>query len=406
VKRLSGRLAPVALIGLVVVLGVAAIGMLASSGWPASEYRDRDFIQFRVGAKALLHGDSPYDATTWRALHAEEGSRFLEIQPVETSGPPYPLWTLFVALPFALPSLAVSAAAWLVVQLVLVCAGIAVLMGRLGALRDRAAVLLVVLITASFQPVLYLIANGSVTGFVCAALAFSVAAAIGRAPHRAGAFLALTLLKPQSLVVAAAVIVAGLDARSRRSLLAAALAVASALALASFILVPTWPVDAAAAAIALQTSTGSNATGWTLGRVVGGPAASVASVFALVLAFAIWWRRRAPEYRYLIAAVVPVSVFVSPHGWSHEQLYLLVSAVIVAASVAALRGRERLLGGVALLLIFAVLPWALFNSLDEAASAFVPIAVFALVVAIETLSRSPASIARSAWTLDPARADS
>ena len=382
------------------------IAALSLSGWPASAYRDLDFFQFRAGARALLEGASPYDASWWQAFHDREGSQVLAIlrrYSEATWTTPYPLWTFIVLLPFGAPPLAVSAAAWLVVQVGAVGAGVAALIARLRPLRDERTLVLVFALALTFQPAWYLVASGNLTGLTFAALAFAVAAALTR-DERAGFALALTIIKPQSFVIFALALLGGLAPQVRRAVLRNALVVVAILGFIALALEPTWPIEWARNAAVLQSSNGSNATGWTLGRLFGGPFVGVASIAAVMFTFALWWAVRRPAYDYVLAGSIPVSVFIAPHGWTHEHLYLLVSALILIARRAEIPGQPRMLWTVAILFVFSVLPWALYSPTNETASALVPLAVLTLVMLMETLEVRAVKRELRTWEAQPAGA--
>jgi len=120
------------------------------------------------------------------------------------------------------------------------------------------------------------------------------------------------MIKPQSFAISAPVFFFGLPAEARRPFVLGGAAVALPLAAASFAVEPGWVGQWLAGALALQGSEYSNATGWTLGRAVGGPAVSVAAVGGALFAFAAWWRLRRPAFAELIAGAIPISVFVHP----------------------------------------------------------------------------------------------
>jgi hypothetical protein len=370
----------------------AAVFALAMSGWPAAIYRDGDFFQFYAGSRALLEGASPYDPTWWRSFHERESSRALEnlhrMYADASWTTPYPLWVFVLALPFGLLPLSVAAPAWLVLQLLGVAAGVTALARASRLADDRAGLALAAILTATFQPTLFLTWTGNVTGFVFAALALGAALAMRGRFGSAGASLALLAIKPQSLVVAAIALFGGAPATARRRLAAGAGTVVLALVAAGFVASPSWVRPWLAAAGALQASVGSNATGWALGRVIGGPLVSIAAVSLVTIAFAAWWLARRPSYAALIAAAIPVSVFVAPYGWLHEQLYLLASAILLLAHAVPLAGAARALGFAVILLGFGVLPWlAVVVPRDETPSALVPVVAFAIAVWIETRAR-------------------
>ncbi|MDE3102321.1 MAG: DUF2029 domain-containing protein [Chloroflexota bacterium] len=353
-----------------VLLGVLAVAALEFLGWPASIYRSglADMPQFWGAPRALLEGRSPYDEWSW----------------------PYPLWTAVALLPLGLFPLAVAAPLWLVAQLAAVLAALAALARRVlvsDEARDR---VLLFGIAVAMPPTWLLVGGGNMTGLLFAAFAGAFVAALSGRPGLAGALLGLLVTKPMAFLVSAPVFVLVAPATVRPRLIATALAVVAALVAASFVLVPDWVAPWLTNVAALGGSTGSNATGWTAGRVAGpAPYATTTSAVGIVLilaAFAWWWARRRPPFALLVGASVPVSLYAAPHGWSYDQLQLLVSYAVVLDRISAL-GRERIAWIVALLLVACVLPWAFYASAlasgGEDIAAVTPLLAFALVVAAD-----------------------
>lgn len=387
----------------VIVAALAWTGVTGRGGpdWPGYDYKNGDFFQFRAGARAILEGASPYDAVWWSAFHVREASRALLLPPLYGNvvwTTPYPLWTFVVLLPFGALPLNDAAAAWLIAQLVGVAAGVVALAYALRLAENRAASAILALLLVSFEPTWALVHGGNVTGFVFTAFATSVACAIAGRYRLAGAAVALVLLKPQSFALAVPLLFLGLPSSARRPFALAAALVAGALLMASLAISPAWLPSWLKNVAALQGSEYSNATGWTLGRPFGAPILSVVAVASVVVAFVWWWRLRRPALEDLIAAATPVSVFISPHGWSSEHLYLLVPTIVLQARMAPWPALSRLAGLTALILVLACLPWALQASRrnGEELSALVPLACFALVVVTEAVAgRRAASSAAS-----------
>jgi len=299
---------------------------------------------------------------------------------------PYPLWTFVPLVPLAFLPLAAAAATWLVLQLSALLAGLVVL-GRVVLARPRRDLPVLLAVAADAQPLWIVAGGGNISGLVSAALAGSVAATLTGRAALGGALLALTLLKPQSFAIVALALLVGLPAAGRTAFVGAGLAVAVLLAGASFALDPGWIAGWWRSATVLQSTEFSNATGWTLGRLVSaGPAATITSVAAVLGTIAIlirWaWTAR-PALPWLIAAAVPVSIFSSPHGWSYDQVALLVSAGVVLGG-APDRGPARVWHLVAIALVFDALPWLLYAvalaRADEKLSAITPLAALAVVL--------------------------
>lgn len=354
----------------IAVAAGGAVALLAIVGWPASAYRHgaADMPQFHHAARTLLEGRTPYAVWDW----------------------PYPLWTAVALLPIGLLPLELAAPVWLVGQLVAVGAALVALARHVLVTDPRRDRLLLFAIAAAMQPTWLLVGGGNMTGLLFAAFTGALVAQLTGRPLVAGSLVGLLVTKPQSLAVAAAALFAGSPPASRARLAIAAVAVAGTLVAGAFALHLDWVGAWAANAAALQASSGSNATGWTLGRTVAALVptwlGSAAGLIAVGAAFVAWWWRRRPGLALLVAAAVPVSLFVAPHGWSYDQLHLLVTYA-VALELIAHTGRERIAWLATLLIIACVLPWLLYASAvatgGEAATAAVPLLAFALLVLLD-----------------------
>jgi hypothetical protein len=372
-----------------IAIAVCAVAVVALAiiGWPASAYRDSDWMQYYAGSNAIVAGASPWDADWWRAFHERAGSAVIA-HPPHTGDPatdwttPYPLWTFVLLLPFAFLPLAIAAPAFAVAQVAAVLAAAWVLARMLVPPR---AVLVAVALVASSQPLWSLIAGGNVTGYAAAAFGFALVAALRGRPMLAGVLLAGCLLKPSVFAVAALALVLGVLPDERRPLLTGAAAATLAIVLPTFALRVDWVPQWLAAVGHLQATSMSNATGWTIARPFGSdvPVWSAAVVTLAVVTFVVWWRRDRPDLVTLIAAALPASVLASPHGWSYDYVALVPTAVAGLGSAYAARSRSIAL--IAVVLVAVVTPWALnvvaFARNGEDLSAFVLVAAEALVLA-------------------------
>ncbi|MBI4571204.1 MAG: DUF2029 domain-containing protein [Chloroflexi bacterium] len=383
-----------------VALAIAAAGILVAiltmTEWPARDYRHGDLFQYWAGAHALLEGADPYDLAWWIDFHARSGSRALTVVPQPAEGPAwttaYPLWTLVAFVPFALLPFALASALWLVAQMAAVAAGVVALMRtclRTAPRRDGAVL---VGLAVAFQPLWLLPGNGNITGFLFGALVGAMA--LRARPGWAGALLGALVLKPQSVVVAAVAILCGAKAAARWRMVLGGAVVVSALVALAFVLRPGWVEGWIRMLVALQRSMGSNATLWTLGRATGIAPLSVIAPLAFVLTLLVWsWARR-PAPLLLLAAAVPVSVAVAPHGWTYDQLHLLITAAVVVEVLSRAPAEKRAIGLVALAATAVALPWLLYvvavGRDTEDWSALVPVSMFALVVACDRLAGTSA----------------
>lgn len=298
----------------------------------------------------------------------------------------YPLWTFLVFLPFALVPFPAAAVAWLVAQLALVVLGLAVLAKTLDL--GRASVRVLALLLLGSESLWFLVEGGNMTGFAFAAFALSVSAALRGRPALSGASLAFVLLKPQSFVVVALAMLAAFDPRRRLRFAAGGVAVAAALVAASLVVQPGWPLAWLGDVAELQGTTGSNATGWTLARELPG-AVAVALLAGAPLVLLAWWLATHPPLDAIVAAATPISVFLAPHGWSHEHLYLFVPAAILLGRAERIGTNRWMACAVGLMVTLVVLPWALLlrPRQGETLEALVPLALFALALWIGTTTR-------------------
>lgn len=362
---------------------------LAAAGRPGADYRHSDWFQFWAAPRLLLEGADPYDPVPWADIYRREAA-----PPVAAPVPPYrfiyPPWTAVLLLPQGALPIDVAAAIWLVAQLVAVVLALRTLLGLVRGER-REAVLLFGL-AAAFQPLWIMVGGGNMTGFLLGLFVAATASLLGGAPMRAGLPLGLLAVKPHPFAVAGPALLAVAHPRRRASLIASAGATGLALCAITLPfgrgLIGEW----LSSALDLQATTGSNATAWTLGRVLpGGPLVGLLCVVAALAALALWWRKRERRATALVAAAVTVSVFVAPHGWGYDQLLLLVPLAVIVGATAVLRGSRRAIALALTALVAGLLPWALyalaFRRESEEWSAATPVLFFALLVLTERWSR-------------------
>ena len=393
--RLS--LIPTAVIALTCAVLAATIA-LALLGWPWSAYRDSDFVQYYAGARSIVEGATPYDHTWWTEFHERVGSRALHAPP-HSGGPgdwttPYPLWTFVLLVPFALIPPAVAAPFFAASQFGLVL-GATLALGSVALTERRRDLPLALAIVAFSEPLWTLTAGGNVSGFAAAAFAFALAALLAGRPRVAGALLVGCLLKPHLFVIAGIALVASAG-RFRRDLILSASVSTAVLTLVTFALDPGWIAQWLGEAARLEATSFSNATGWTIARpflsdYIG---VSTAVVVVTVLALALWAVRQRPAPLPLVAASLPVSVLVAPHGWSYDLIALLPCVVygLERANVA----RARAVALAIVVVVAVLLPWVLLVGASARNSedifALYPILVamlIGLVASIGARSREP-----------------
>lgn len=368
------------LLGLAALVGLVSI--LAVLAWPGREYRHADFFQFWAAPRMVLEGSDPYDREDWAAMYAREAAA-----PVATPPPPgrhiYPAWNTVLMLPLGAVPLDVAAAFWLVAQLSVVALALRAL-ARVFLL-DRAATFVLFGLALGSQPLWLMIGGGNTTGFLFGLLAAGLIATVRGAPRWAGFAIALLALKPHPFLVTVPALIAASHPADRLRLLLAAIVTGGVLVAFTLPLGTGWVAAWFDAVVERAEVPGSNATVWTLERVlpVGewiGPLLAVASIGA----FALWWRRRDPAPANLVAGAVPISLFVAPHGWSYDQLHLLVTYAAVLGSAVTIVGTRRIAVLTATALVAGLLPWVLYAIAlargGEEWSAITPLLALALLV--------------------------
>ena len=362
--------------------------MLSVAGRPGADYRHSDFFQFWAAPRLLLEGADPYDPIPWAGIYAREAA-----PPIASPVPPgrfiYPLWTAVLLLPLGALPFGVAAAAWLVAQLAAVALALRTLVGLVSGGR-REAVLLFGL-AVGFQPTWLLVGGGNLSGFLLGFFVASLAAVLAREPVRGGLALALIAVKPHPFVVAVPALIAARPG-GRWLLVRSALVTGLALLAITLPFGVGWISEWLASALALQQTTGSNATVWTIGRVApGGPIVAPLLALGATVLLVVWWRRRDREPLTRIAGAVPVSLFLAPHGWSYDHLLLLVPLAVIVGGLAPLDAGRRGAGLVAVAVLAGVLPWALYaialQRSGEEWSALLPLAFFGMLVLVERWRR-------------------
>ena len=352
-------------VGLAIVgLAVAATAVLVISGWPGRLYRDSDYMQYYAGSRALLEGASPYDHAWWAEFHQRVESQALSAPPRTGNAgidwtTPYPLTTFVALLPFAIFPLRIAEPLFAAAQVALLVGAVLALAAVVLPQPRRDAGVALALV-ASSQPFWVLIAGGNVTGFAAAACGLALASLLSGRPRLAGALLAGCLVKPHLFALVAIALLVGTPPEARRRLFVGGLIGAAVLVVPAFILQPGWVGDWLREAGALQVTSASNATGWTIARPFTADFRlwSALVIVACVGGLVAWWMRARPELSRLVAAALPVSVLIAPHGWSYDYIALVPSVVVGAAMASG--SRRRIVGLLMLAVLVVLAPWTFY----------------------------------------------
>ncbi|HXD87340.1 MAG TPA: glycosyltransferase family 87 protein, partial [Urbifossiella sp.] len=191
------------------LLGAVADRIVAS---PAL-LQPRDFLEYWAAGRLNAFGENPYDAE--KLLELQRRADPSRDEAVMMWNPP---WSLALYMPVGLLPPRWAALVWVAVQLLAAIVAAAMLWHTYGGpVRRRGAAIGIALV---FAPIVWTAAFGQATGFVVLGLAgFAYFRQFDR-PVLAGAFAALTALKPHLLAVFGVLLV--LDAVNRRGRIALA----------------------------------------------------------------------------------------------------------------------------------------------------------------------------------------
>ena len=336
----------------VVLAALVALAVLALGVRAAVTVRDADISDFRCfyeAGRLVAEGSDPYDRTAWAAAVYTDPARTPHCARTFI----YPLWTAVAMAPLSVVPERTAVALW--EAILLACAlGAVALISRTWTMLGGGRLLLIVLLWS--QPMFSAIGNAQFGPVILLALA-----ALGYAlERRRSAVLSaawwVLLLKPH---ISALVMAGTLFAISRRAV-ALLLAGAVVIAVATLLLIPTWPLDLVRENLDQQQLLGDRGLGtlWTLAMDLGLPAiAGGAAALLLVLACAALLPRRRLRAREIVAALVAGSLLLTPYARPHD---LVVLAVCWGAGLEAARhsgppARRRFAIGV--VTAGLVIPW-------------------------------------------------
>jgi hypothetical protein len=172
----------------------------------------KDFVEYWAAGAINLRGDNPYDPALLLAQqHLVDPTR---TEAVMMWNPP---WTLALYMPLGLLSVRWAALVWLSLQLIAILYACILLWRVVGGPRNLEWIASLVGLT--FGPTLWTIIYGQNTGFLLLGLVGFVSSWKAGKPASAGAFAALTCLKPHLLAVFGALLILdGLTSRGRVAL--------------------------------------------------------------------------------------------------------------------------------------------------------------------------------------------
>jgi hypothetical protein len=188
-----------------------------------------------------------------------------------------------------------------------------------------------------------------------------------------------------------------------RTLLGSAGVVGAVMLLVSLAVWPTWPLEWARPSTLERMSAESNASVWTVDRLLppsfAGPLVPLVAAFAVLVIFGLWYRAARPDTPTALAGAIAVALFVAPHVRHYDQTVLLVSIALIIWRLADLEPRVRVPMVTTLVAILIVVPWVLYGiavsrgvtravpDLHEEWSALLPPVVLGLVIVVDAAAR-------------------
>jgi hypothetical protein len=362
---------------LVVAVGLAGLGVAADALVNSPGFRvPRDFVEYWSAGAVNLRGGNPYDPDAILAWQRQADPGRTEA--VMMWNPP---WSLAVYMPLGLLPPRWAALVWLGLQLLAIRTACDMLWRTYGGPDASRWVALAVGLT--FAGSLWTLFYGQNTGFLALGLAGFVYHRRHDRPATAGAFAALTALKPHLLAVFGVLLL--LDAATRRGRVT--LAVGAALIAVSFAAAVLANPDVLAQYRAALRDPGPGAVPlaeWKIpvvsywlrmhidrlgvGLSPGQFWIQFVPCAAACLAYAVYrvWRGRRWDWSAELPAVVCVSILVTPYGgWIFDLAVLLVP--LVRAAVWVVESRRWWLGAMLTAghLAVTVVPFVRGGGLDD-----------------------------------------
>jgi len=245
--------------------------------------------------------------------------------------------------------------------------------------------MLLVLALVLSEPWRALVEIGNVGGFLLAIVSATLLLLERGRPRAAGVVLGTALLKPHLFVLFVPVLLLS-HRRELPRLMSGLAATAGVLVLASFVVLPGWPSGWLSTLARTSAGVGARATTWGLGGV------GLALVAAALVSLVVWWRASSPAPMMLVAAALPLSLFVAPYAGNYDQIVLFAPVAICLSALSPAGPWRRALGWWLLLTIMVPFVWLLELLIPrgggEAPGSLAPLALFFTVIVVDHLARS------------------
>ncbi|QJW92807.1 glycosyltransferase family 87 protein [Frigoriglobus tundricola] len=326
-----------------------ALGVYLARGYvdTPSLPRPHDFLQVWSAGRLNLGGNNPYDGERMYALQVTNrmpDCRTAERPAGYASMMWVPPWGLAVAMPVGALPVDLAQLVWVYGQLAVILAGSVVLWRLYGGAADRRWVAAALALGSG--PVWWQTVGGQYAGVLFVGVVGYLAAHRAHRPLLAGAFVALTALKPHlfTLLAVGLCIDALRTPFGRRVVLGGVIALGAAAAVGTATNPHVWDQYAAATSgegsayyPGLTEWFNPTVQAWVRHAFPGRPfwvqfvpLAAAVPVFA-----AYWWRHGGPDrWPAALPWVLPVCLLVAPYGsWPSDQVLFLVPVIALAVRI-------------------------------------------------------------------------
>lgn len=319
-----------------VSLAVACLFFLAARPLLPSGVGEGDFRAYWSASYLLARGENFADPARLFQVEREQ-TGWDENFSIIAWNPP---WLLALLVPYTFMPFAQAVWWWLLTNIVVVFVS-AVILWQLSTAHDltRRRAWIAPLVAIAYSPTLVSLVTGQINLIVLAGLTGFLFFTARRQEARAGAALALTMVKPHLVYLTVPILLLDSVRRRHWRTLAGFMGLLIGLSSIVFLSRPSfvWEYGASLSSGSLfqwETPTLGGfldvAFGWQWSKLVG--------LVILPLAVWLWWRYgREWDTRPLVDVTLLVSVITAPYGWSYDFVVLLVP--LISVIVGAIEGK-------------------------------------------------------------------
>lgn len=340
---------------------------------PTRVYEATDFLGYWAAASLFVHGENPYDQDALLALERDQG--WAGADPMYSWNPP---WLHLILSPLGALSFRQAAALWFVVNPLLIGVSALLIWDVVSRRTGAAQVALVLLAAFLYSRSLHAVLEGQVNTLVLVGGAAFLSLALRRRDFLAGAVLVLVTVKPHLSYLLLPAVVAASVRWKRWGILASFGAALSVLVLLVTVLFPAWPeaylslFQVAASPLEPARYVTPTFRGFLLAHTNFDIGAGLAVV--CLGSFLAFIALRAHDLSLPTVASLSwiVGLPTAPFGWSTDQIVLLLPIVQILSWMPDLTTRQRRIGTLALVFVYAYALWMWLASYRDAAFLAVP----------------------------------